>query len=306
MTELFITRGLPASGKTTWARQQVDSRPAGQVVRINRDDLRSMMLPTDYARPDYRPETLITKIQHGPITALLADGVDVIVDDTNLRSRAVRTLAEFAVRAGADWHLVDQFLEVPVEECIRRDAARNRPVGEAVIRAMWRKYFTGGSKLATPALDGPVSGRSYTPPTNSDTAVIFDIDGTVALHGSRNPYDTSRYHEDTPNRPIVSLVHLEHWNGNNIVFCSGRSEAFRDVTEQWIEKHVISRQKAEWQLFMRPVGDARNDAIVKLELFDRHIRDVYDVRRVYDDRDRVIDAWRSIGLTVLQVAPGNF
>jgi hypothetical protein len=45
---------------------------------------------------------------------------------------------------------------------------------------------------------------------------------------------------------------------------------------------------------------------VKLELFDENIRGVWNVKRVYDDRNRVVAAWRSIGLTVLQVADGNF
>ena len=45
---------------------------------------------------------------------------------------------------------------------------------------------------------------------------------------------------------------------------------------------------------------------MKLELFDRHVRDSYDVRYVLDDRQQVVDAWRSIGLTVFQVAEGNF
>ena len=61
----------------------------------------------------------------------------------------------------------------------------------------------------------------------------------------------------------------------------------------------------------RAAGSERNapvseDVTMKLELFDRHVRDSYDVRYVLDDRQQVVDAWRSIGLTVFQVAEGNF
>ena len=59
-------------------------------------------------------------------------------------------------------------------------------------------------------------------------------------------------------------------------------------------------------LFMRASGDTRKDEIVKLELFDAHVRGKYDVRLVLDDRDRVVRMWRSIGLTCLQVADGEF
>jgi len=57
---------------------------------------------------------------------------------------------------------------------------------------------------------------------------------------------------------------------------------------------------------MRQAGDKRRDSIVKLELFDRHVRDYYDIAFVLDDRQQVVDAWRVIGLTVFQVAPGDF
>jgi hypothetical protein len=74
MTELLITRGLPASGKTTWARERIDARKSGEIVRLNRDDIRRMMLPTTYREPVHHAEELVTKVQHGPIVALLLAG----------------------------------------------------------------------------------------------------------------------------------------------------------------------------------------------------------------------------------------
>lgn len=308
MTELIITRGLPASGKTTFARHLVDSRPTGSIIRLNRDDLRAMCLTSGYGQTEYRSEQLITQIQHGPITSLLKSGVDVIVDDTNLRARVVRTLAQLAVRAGADWQCEDEFLQVPVEECIRRDAARSNPVGEDVIRKMWRKYFAHGQTLPVPVLDEEtVTGRPYVTLPDKPLAILCDLDGTVALNGTRNPYDTSRYHEDSPNVNVIDAVRSEMRNGHHVLFCSGRSSEFRSVTFDWIREHVTPEGwESRWRLLMRPAGDTRNDAIIKLELFDEHIRDHYDVRRVYDDRDRVIAAWRNLGLTVFQVNYGDF
>lgn len=95
---------------------------------------------------------------------------------------------------------------------------------------------------------------------------------------------------------------MAHNAGMAVVYCSGRSADFRDVTERWIAEHV----QVPGPLFMRPSGDTRNDAVVKLELFDEHIRDHYDVAFALDDRDRVVAAYRSIGLTVMQVAEGSF
>jgi predicted kinase len=302
---LWLPRGLPASGKTTWSREMLDGQPLGSIVRLNRDDIRAMMLPPDYRTPKPDAEKVVSAVEHGPIAGLLRADVDVIVDDTNLRVKFVRNLMQIAASVGANSEVVDDFLDVPVKECVERDSLRDRPVGAAVIQGMYDKFLSGGRILHVPALDNvPVTGKPYTATPSTPKAIVVDIDGTVALHGDRNPYDTSRCHEDAPNEPVIEQVRLAHDAGMAVLFTSGRDAGFRDVSSAWIDDHVM--QGRDFDLFMRPEGDTRNDAVVKLELFDEHIRDRFDVRWVLDDRDRVVEAWRSIGLPVMQVAPGNF
>jgi len=50
----------------------------------------------------------------------------------------------------------------------------------------------------------------------------------------------------------------------------------------------------------------RKDVIIKQEIYEEHIKDKYDVLFVMDDRNQVVEFWRSIGLTCFQVAEGNF
>jgi hypothetical protein len=69
---------------------------------------------------------------------------------------------------------------------------------------------------------------------------------------------------------------------------------------------VSLNDETVFHLYMRPEGDMRKDAIVKLEIFDNEIRDNYDVQFALDDRNQVVEAYRSIGLTVLQVTDGEF
>jgi len=57
---------------------------------------------------------------------------------------------------------------------------------------------------------------------------------------------------------------------------------------------------------MRATGDNRKDSIVKKEIYEGIIKPVFDVKFVLDDRNQVVEMWRSLGLTVLQVADGNF
>ena len=94
-----------------------------------------------------------------------------------------------------------------------------------------------------------------------------------------------------------------HAAGHRVVFLSGRSDKCRTATETWLKKHVAVPFDA---LHMREHGDNRRDSIVKVELFDAHVRDAYDVTCVLDDRDQVVEAWRALGLTVFQVAEGDF
>lgn len=301
MTTLTATRGLPASGKTTWAKQIVADADRA-TVRVNRDDLRLML----DGKPLYThlAEQRVSTAQQASVAELLRSGVDVIVDDTNLRARYLRNWADLAVRTGAEF-TVEDFTHVPVDECVRRDSNRPNSVGKDVILGMHQRFLAGRQlPLPVPARNETAPGRLYVPNLTLPAAVMVDIDGTVALHhGVRDPYDTNLYHLDLPNEPVITAVNAMFLTGHEVVFCSGRDETYRAATEEWLNKHVSIPRAG---LFMRKAGDTRRDDVIKLELFDEHIRDQFWVACVFDDRDRVVQAWRGIGLTVLQVADGAF
>lgn len=134
-------------------------------------------------------------------------------------------------------------------------------------------------------------------------AVAVDLDGTVALMGSRPPFDETRVHEDRPNAPVIAVVQAMHEAGYKIIFVSGRTDACREATEEWLDGHIGISYEG---LYMRKAGDMRKDSIVKTEIFNEHIRHNYNMVCVLDDRKQVVDAWRAMGLTVLAVAEGDF
>jgi len=303
MSILHLTRGLPASGKTTWAREWLAEprtlRPHG---RVNRDDIRAML----FARPTHtwEQEQQVTEVQRATVRLLLRAGHDVVCDDTNLRPKYVREWRRFAAANGATIQLHD--FPADVETCIARDASRLSPVGERVIRAMATKYMPRGEFLPIP--DEPTDSttpEAYVPVYGTPDAVIVDIDGTLAHKAdTRDIYDLARVHEDTPNPPVVEAVAAARLAGMLIVFCSGREDSSRDATEAWLDLHVD--RHSDEPLFMRAAHDKRRDSIVKRELFDTHIRQHYNVRYVLDDRAQVVEMWRSLGLTCFQVAEGDF
>lgn len=141
--------------------------------------------------------------------------------------------------------------------------------------------------------------------------VIVDIDGTVALMGKgqpgrRGPYDWHRVGEDNPNQPIIDLVNTLRQSGHMIWFVSGRDEVCRAETSTWLIKHGAALGGEP--LLMRAHKDNRPDDEVKRELYEREIAPTFGGRVAYviDDRDKVVRMWRSLGLTVLQVADGDF
>lgn len=133
-------------------------------------------------------------------------------------------------------------------------------------------------------------------------AIICDLDGTLALLNGRSPYDASGCLDDILNEPIAHIVRTYADIGMKVLLCSGRDAKYRKLTEAFLQRHAIPYDA----LFMRRTRDFRKDAVMKTEVYNAEIRDKYDVLFVLDDRDQVVKMWRGLGLTCLQVAPGDF
>jgi hypothetical protein len=248
---------------------------------VSKDELRAMLHASRHSKDNERQ---VLAVRDAVVVDALRRGRSVVVHDTNLHPSHREDLAAIAAANGAKFEVRD-FTDVDVEECIRRDAARAHPVGERVIRTMWREFL-------------------WVRPDPPDTspaveAILCDLDGTLALIGDRSPYDrTGRCIEDQPSAPVVRLVRMEAARGTTIVLMSGREEIVRDATERWLALHDIP-----WDdLWMRATDDRRRDAIVKRELYDRHVAGRYRVAYVIDDRPQVVRMWRdTLGLYVLDV-----
>lgn len=308
MTTLLIMRGLQGSGKSTFAKAWVAEDPDRR-ARVNRDTIREMMNNYSYSEAT---EKYVTRSRDALIKTLLGLGVSVVCDDTNLVNRTVKELLKVAALEKVEVR-VEDLTSVPLELCIQRDLDRKEwrygkwNIGEEVIRSAYNKYVKGkGYPLPMPTLsEDATEFAPYVPDTSKPRAIMIDIDGTVAKMVARSPYDETRVSEDIPNESVIRAVRAMVHAGYFPVFCSGRTDGCRDATEVWLREHVLF-PPYQYVLYMRAKGDTRKDNVVKLELFDKNIRDNFNVAFVLDDRDQVVEAWRSIGLTCFQVAPGSF
>jgi len=283
MPTLIMTKGLPASGKTTWAKQQ-------KAKRVNKDDLRAMI---DNGKWSKENEQLILIIRDILITNFLGHGYDVIVDDTNLHPKHEKNLKELADSLGV-YFTVRDFTDVPLETCLERDRKRPNYVGEKVIKQMYRQFLAPKEEKKDVA--------QYKNNGNLPWVVICDIDGTLAHMSGRSPYEWPRVGEDTVDTTVADLIRLESSLGTPIIVFSGRDAICRQETIKWLKDNNIPFD----ELWMRRQDDNRKDSIVKAELFDEFVRGKYNVKYVLDDRNQVVDMWRAMGLKCLQVEPGDF
>ncbi|MFE5296682.1 AAA family ATPase [Streptomyces sp. NPDC056632] len=304
MPVVHVMTGLPASGKTTAARA-LQERSEGRMRRVNLDDLRTMLdLPAGDRRSHTHEQTVLG-IQDAAVRAAVDDGFDVVVDNTHLTPHIPKRL-KAAVAGREATFVVHDFTDVPVDECVRRDAARERPVGEEIIRILADKHAKatrGGWRLTEAWLNDRPAATPYVADPALPSAVLCDIDGTLALRGDRGPYDFTRCDVDLLNVPVrEALRAFRAAHQDRIVLLSGRSEDHRELTEAWLTRYEVPYD----ELWMRPSDDGRSDDLVKAELFDSHVRHRYAVRVSLDDRDRVVAVWRRMGLPTWQVNYGNF
>ena len=137
MPILTATRGLPGSGKSTWAREQQAADPS--IVIVSKDDLRRLLFASD---PFYSPEReeLVCQIRDSVISIALSEGRDVVVHDCNGNPKHIARFEQLAYAYEAQFTIQDFY--VPVGVCIERDAGRpsGEQVGEEVIRRMARAF----------------------------------------------------------------------------------------------------------------------------------------------------------------------
>ena len=163
--------------------------------------------------------------------------------------------------------------------------------------------------------------------------VIFDLDGTLAdieirrkmsIKNTKNMDWDKFFHPDNiqydkPVHAIINLAQTYDKLGYKIVIFSGRNDRSWKETKDWLKTHnvphdllVMRPDKFKSKSF--PVADGNPatsdmrympDEILKKKMLDTFV-DIDDVLFVVDDRQKVVDMWRDLGLVVLQPAPGNF
>jgi predicted kinase len=282
MSKITILQGLPASGKSTIAKEIITK--TGNTKRFNKDDFRAMFDNSKWSRKN---EKFVLKARDLLIDQALQDGFNVIVDDTNFHPKHIQTIKEIAKKYNAKVEI--QFIDTPIEECIRRDLIRPNSVGEQVIRSMYNQFLAKKPKK--------IEYNSELP-----DCYIFDIDGTLAIKAvERSYFEWSKVIFDTPNASVVTLFKQLLQTDNKIFVFSGRDKICKEDTVKWLIRVIGNQKFDQSNLFMRELGNMEDDCIIKEKMYRENIENKYNVLGIFDDRPKVVRMWRSLGLSVFAI-----
>lgn len=304
MAKLICMRGYPGSGKSTRA-EQIRVETGAEIV--NRDKIRMMLLGVWFTGKA-EDEDRVTVVERAMVDAFLSAGKDVVVDATHLNPAFLRAWAKLAWEKRAEFEVRD--VKTLAADCIDRDVARGerggRAVGAKVIERMARRFPM--HKWPTVTARPRPKIVPYDNPADLPEVAIFDVDGTLTTGPlKRSPYDYSKVHLDVANAATVELARKLS-EGRTVIILSGRDDDCRGETELWLMDGRVPYA----DILMRDTkgdvdaqGNKLSDVEVKYRLFNEHIRGVYNVTHVFDDRLQVCELWHELGLPLFRVGDPN-
>ena len=308
MVNITLLVGPPGSGKSTKANELVKTSLS---AKVSRDDIRHSLKQVWYTTQDL--EDTVSAIQDATVKALIKKGVDIVIDNTHCR---IAHIKEFILKYGKETNIALYFVgsELSLADLLKRNETRDKAVPEEVIRNMYAGYLhvrKNAEELRTLILatsQEPEHLYFINQDPKLPKAIIVDIDGTIAhMEGKRGPYEWHKVGVDTPDHNVLNVVRSLS-KDYKIFFVSGRDESCRAQTTEWLEKWYLYKDSPgrEWELYMRPAKNYEKDSIIKNRIFKEKFVGKYYVEMLFDDRQQVVDQYRSMGLKVAQVAEGNF
>lgn len=261
-------------------------------VRLNKDLAREQHFFSVHSNEN---EKVIIENETTSIRNFMSLWLDIIVDNTHFNTSHKERIQSLCKEN--NYEFIEKFFNTWLQTCIRRNEnRRTAKVPQFAIENMYNKAIELWYKFEE------VDDNKYIPDTTKPKAVIFDIDGTLAKMNWRSPYDyTENLMTDILNTPIYNLYNLYKKWWYEILIFTWRKKEWDEFTHKWLNNYWITytefMSRADW--------DDRCDTIIKKEFFDL-VKDKYNIELCVDDRDRVVDMYRWLWLTVLQVDYWNF
>lgn len=305
---ILLLQGCPASGKSTFAEKLFQASKEhedtledhkNKFVIVCRDDIRAAK---GISQRDFSRENEVNKEEFDQAREILDYGYSLVVADTNLNKRYHHFWYELADEYGAEV----QFLElyIPYAESVKRDKAREKKVGWRTIEKFYKAYYQ--DRYREEMKDKRLINESYD--ANKEDCVICDLDGTLALHQGRSPYEWNLIPTDKIDIRLLRLLQLYYNNGIKIVFLTGRPKDTYEATKKWLMDSISAcGASIDFYLIMRDEKDMRKGAVTKKDLYETFINEHnFNTLCVFEDSITCTEMWRNLGLLTCQVANGEY
>lgn len=303
--------GISGSGKSVTARNLIKNSVNPTII-VSRDGVRRLLFGfNDYNIKEFynnkeeraKMEMEVNRYSDTLIYDALERGHDVILDETHLHYKFLKDLQY--------WNVPVTILHTmcPLDVAISRDGQRLQSVGEEIIKVQYQKHTSLVERLENEPINfKPFVKNNYS--KEKQDVIIFDIDGTIAHKGRRNPYDMSKVNLDTVDVFTMDVMKgllklsLEPNSNFTVMLCSGREKKSLLKTIEWLYNKGVENPN-EIPMLFRSNGDTRADWKVKQEFWEE-ISEHYNIVGMFDDRLQVVRRARMLGYKVLNVEYNNF
>lgn len=289
MSKIIVLQGCPCSGKSTWSKEYIKSNE--NTIRVCRDDIRLELNNGKYSMEN---EKEVTKIEYERVILSIKEGLDVIIDATNLNPKTIKKWEDISKEYNCEIEFKEFY--IPITEAIKRNKKRKAEGGLYIPKkVMFRFYQT---YYPNEFVDNRVIKNRD---TKLNDCIICDLDGTLALHTGRHPFEWNKIETDKIDPRLKIILSTYMTVGIKVFFVTGRPDEAKEATVKWLIDNGLTLTD-KWQLFTRENNDRRPSEEYKKEIYETHILNQYNVISVFEDHTRCVEMYRSLGLLTCQVA----
>jgi len=294
MSKIIVLQGCPCSGKSTWSKEYIKSNE--NTIRVCRDDIHLELNNGKYSMEN---EKEVTKIEYERVILSIKEGLDVIIDATNLNPKTIKKWEDIAKEYNCEIEYKEFY--IPYSEAMKRSKKRKEEGGlyisKKVMMDFYRRYFP--DRLREEFTDKREI-KEYQ--SGLPSCVICDLDATLALHQGRGPYEWDKIPTDKIDERLKLTLSKLLRSGSEIIFVTSRSFEARTATEEWLNKHFCIK----YTLYTRDKNEYTSGEIYKERIYHEYIENKYNVTCVFEDSDRCVVMWRRLGLLTCQVENNDY
>ena len=291
---ILILQGIPASGKTYFAKKWVNEDPEHR-IRFNNDDIRHML--GKYWVPSR--EKIVERLKVGFFSNAMFSGYDIVVDNMNLNLRELEYIENLVLEWNKDHDIskykteYKQFFNVSLKTCIERDSKRDNKIGADVITGIYKRYREYMAKEH--AKENALLSNTFNQ-QDLQEVILVDMDNTLTYNLSGRKWwgEPEKVLLDTPNFPMISLLK----GREDIIIVTGRemTDDMVKYSKEWLHEQGIKPIK----YYGRSIGDYRPGPDVKRDIYKQYIECSYYTKAVFEDNSACVEMWRDLGLMCLQ------